>query len=82
MQDIQLLEAFFRVDPIKNIVGQGDRLAFHIVVTKGELVGTCGPLAGAVPIDACNEALFESATGAEKGRRKNWLQRLLIALKF
>ena len=82
MQEIRLREAFFSVVPIKNIVGQGDRLAFHIVVTVGELVGTCGPVADAVPNHAGNEATYESAPGAEEGRRKNWLQRLLIALKF
>lgn len=81
MQEIRLRDAFFRVDPIKNIVGQGDRMAFHIVVTRGELVGTCGPVAEPDPIHAGNEALYECEPGAPAGRVGTWLHRLLTVLK-
>ena len=82
MNEIRLREALFRVDPIKNIVGETNRMAFRIVVTKGETVGRFGPVAVAVPTGAGNDSSFETAPGAAERRRRSWLQRLLTALNF
>ena len=81
MTEIRLREALFRVDPIKNIVGEGGSMAFHIVVTRGETIGSFGRVAAATPIHAGNDSLYEGAPGVPEGRRRSWLQRLLTALQ-
>ena len=81
MTAIRLREALFRVDPIKNIVGQGDTRAFHIVVTKGETIGSFGPVAAATALHTGNDSTYETAHCARKKRCRSWLQRLLTALK-
>jgi hypothetical protein len=81
MKEIRLREALFRVDPIKNVVGETDRMAFRVVVTKGDTVGRFGPVAVAVPLYAGNDSPYETASGAVEGRRRSWLQRLRTALR-
>jgi hypothetical protein len=80
MNRIQLREALFRMEPIRNIVGFGDRLAFHIIVNKGDVLGALGPVE--VPAEGMtgNDPDFESSAGVSDGRR-TWLRRLLSALR-
>ena len=80
MNKIQLREALFRMDPIKNIVGFGNKLAFHIVVTKGDILGALGPVRGPAAGAADNDPDFESSAGVPGGRR-TWIRRLLFALR-
>ena len=80
MNKIQLREALFSMDPIRNIVGFGDKLAFHIVVTKGEILGALGPVKAPAASMAGNDPDFESSAGVPDGRR-TWIRRLLSALR-
>lgn len=81
MKEIRLREAWFRVDPMKNIVGENGRTVFYIVVSKGETIGRFGPVAVPVPIHAGNDSPYEIAPGTGEWRRRSWLQRLLTALR-
>ena len=79
MNRIQLRESLFHVDPIRHIVGSGDKMAFHIVIAKGNMLGLMGPVE--VPEgNAGNDANFGNSAGALAGRRLSWIKRLISAL--
>ena len=82
MNEIRLRHAFFRVEPIKNIVGQGDKLAYYIVVTKGDTVGRSGTVSVTADTFIANDPGFEAA-GSQAGNRRGrfWLGRLFAGWK-
>lgn len=80
MNKIQLREALFRMDPIRNIVGFSDKPAFHIVITRGRLFGVAGPVDTPEAGMTANDSDFETTASDPAGRR-SWFRRLLSALK-
>jgi hypothetical protein len=68
------------MEPIRNIVGFGDKLAFHIVVTKGDVLGALGPVRLPAAGMAVNDPDIESSAGVPGGNR-TWIRRLLSALR-
>jgi hypothetical protein len=81
MNEIRLRHAFFRVEPIRNIVGQGDKLAYYIVVTKGATLARSSHAEVPVDTSAGNDSDYLSACGdADGGMRRSWLTRLLARL--
>jgi hypothetical protein len=80
MDRIQLRESFFHVDPIKHIVGSGDKRAYHIVITKGDILGLLGPVEVPVADATGNDADFGTSEDAPAWRRQSWIKRLLSAL--
>lgn len=72
MTEIRLRHAYFRVEPIKNIVGQGDKVAYYIVVTRGDTVGRFGAVPAAAGTSIINDARFDAADR----RGRTWLGRL------
>jgi hypothetical protein len=80
MDRIQLRESLFHVDPIKHIVGSGDKMAFHIVITKGNILGLMGPVEAPEATAAGNDASFGFSMDSPARRGQSWLKRLLSAL--
>lgn len=81
MNEIRLRHASFRFEPIKSIVGQGDRLAYYIVVTRGETVGNSGTVPVAADAFIANDPRFEATDHDGRRRGRSWLGRLLARLK-
>ena len=80
MNRIQLRESLFHVDPIKHIVGAGDKRAFHIVIAKGDVLGLLGPVEAPEGNAAVNDAHFGNSADAPARRRPSWIKRLISAL--
>ena len=81
MNEIRLRHAYFRVDPIKNIVGQGDKLAYYIVVTRGDTVGRLQTVPVAANLSIANDSYFEATDRSGNRRGRSWLGRLFAARK-
>lgn len=80
MDRIQLRESFFHVDPIKHIVGSGDRMAYHIVISKGNVLGLLGSVEVPEATAADNDADFGVSAGGPTRRGPSWIKRLISAL--
>lgn len=80
MNRIQLRESLFHVDPIKHIVGSGDKRAFHIFIAKGNVLGLLGPVAVPKGNAPGNDASFGNSAGASARRRLSWIKRLISTL--
>ena len=79
MNKTRLRQTYFRVDPIRSIVGVGEKIAYHISVTRGDTLGVLGPVAVPAHAPALNDAVFpDSAAGR---RRFSWLRRVFGAFK-
>lgn len=79
MTEIRLRHACFRVDPVKNIVGQGDKLAYYIVVTRGETAGITGAVSVAADTFSTNDPRFEATARFDYRRGFSRLGRLFAA---
>jgi hypothetical protein len=80
MNKVFLRESLFHVDPIKHIVGSGNRTAFRIVITKGNILGLLGPVRVPEANATGNDANFRTSECAPARRRPSWIKRLLTAL--
>lgn len=80
MNRIQLRESMFHVDPIKHIVGSGDKRAFHIYIAKGNMLGLLGSVGVPEGSAAGNDANFGDSTDAPDRRRHSLIKRLFSAL--
>ena len=80
MDRIQLRESLFHVDPIQHIVGSGDKMAFHIVIAKGNILGLLGPVEVPEATAAGNDANFGISAHAPLRHGQSWIKRLLSAL--
>jgi len=81
MNKTRLRQTYFRVDPIKNIVGVGEKLAYHISITRGDTLGVLGPVTVPDHVPVLNDAVFPDCADSGAGRRRlSWLWRLFGAL--
>jgi hypothetical protein len=80
MSRIQLREFLFHVDPIKHIVGSGDKRAFHIFISKGNVLGLLGPVEAPEGNATVNDAHFGNSADAPTRRRPSWIKHLISAL--
>lgn len=77
MNKTRLRQTYFRVNPIKNIVGVSEKLAYHISVTRGDTLGVLGPVAVPAHAPVLNDAVFLDCPDSVAGRRRfSWLWRL------
>jgi len=81
MNQIRLRHAYFRVDPIKNIVGQGDKLAYYIVVTRGDTVARLQTVPVAADTFVANDSCFEATDRSDNRGGRSWLRRLFASRK-
>lgn len=80
MSRLQLRESLFHVDPIKHIVGSGDKRAFHIFISKGNVLGLLGPVEAPEGNATVNDAHFGNSADAPARRRPSWIKHLISAL--
>lgn len=82
MNNTRLRQTYFRVDPIRNIVGVGEKIAYHISITRGDTLGVLGPVAVPARAPAVNDAVFLDCPDIAAPRgRFSWLRRVFAAFK-
>lgn len=81
--DRHLSQTVFNVEPLKNIVGVGDIMAYQIVVSHGAALGTVGTVSVPAYADVCNDPVFASpqSDGAVARHPLSWIRRTFAALK-
>jgi hypothetical protein len=79
----QLQQTRFQVEPLKNIVGIGEIVAYQIVITPGPALGMIGSVSVPAQAEVCNDSRFGKYSHAASGTGQvaSWFRRALATLK-